>query len=96
MHMRTVTFATLLLAASTALSAHAQSTMDYAQAKQRADADEASLHALTSRAMRDAQARVLDDAIARCAAPDADTSPFEVVAELERLRPLTRMWAIAP
>ena len=41
MHMRTVTFATLLLAASTALSAHAQSTMDYAQAKQRADADEA-------------------------------------------------------
>ena len=92
MHMRTVTFATLLLAASTAPSAHAQSTMDYAQAKQRADADEASLHALTSRAMRDAQARVLDDAIARCAAPDADTSPFVVVAELDATGKVVRTW----
>ena len=92
MPMRTVTFATLLLAASTALSAHAQSTMDYAQAKQRADADEASLHALTSRAMRDAQARVLDDAIAGCATPTADTSPFVVVAELDTTGKVVRTW----
>ena len=62
------------------------------QAKQRADADEASLHALTSRAMRDAQARVLDDAIARCAAPDADTSPFVVVAELDATGKVVRTW----
>ena len=66
--------------------------MDYAQAKHRADVDEASLHALTSRAMRDAQARVLDDAIARCAAPDADTSPFVVVAELDAAGKVVHTW----
>jgi len=92
MRLPIATFTVLMLATATALSAHAQSTMDYAQAKQRADADEASLHALTSRAMRDAQARVLDDAIARCAAPDADTSPFVVVAELDAAGQVVRTW----
>jgi len=65
MRLPAAPLALLVLAAATALSAHAQSLMDYAQAKQRADADEASLHPLTSQAMREAQARVLDDAIAR-------------------------------
>lgn len=92
MRLPIATFTVLVLATATALSAHAQSTMDYAQAKQRADADEASLHALTSRAMRDAQARVLDDAIARCATPDADTSPFVVVAELDATGKVVRTW----
>nr|WP_298153648.1 hypothetical protein [uncultured Pseudoxanthomonas sp.] len=92
MRLPAAALALLVLAAATALSAHAQSTMDYAQAKQRADADEASLHPLTSQAMREAQARVLDDAIARCAAPDADTSPFVVVAELDAAGKVVRTW----
>lgn len=72
--------------------AHAQSPADYTDAKQRADADEASLPAADAGAMRDAQGVALDAAIAGCATPTADTSPFVVVAELDATGKVVRTW----
>ena len=59
--MRSVLMAGALCVASLA---HAQSPADYTGAKQRADADEASLSASSADAMRDAQGIALDAAIA--------------------------------
>ncbi|PZQ26403.1 MAG: hypothetical protein DI562_14915 [Stenotrophomonas acidaminiphila] len=73
----------LVCALCCASLAHAQSPADYASAKQRADTDEASLPAAQASAMRDAQGVALEAAIAGCATPTADTSPFVVVAELD-------------
>lgn len=72
--------------------AHAQSPAEYTDAKQRADADEASLPAADAGAMRDAQGVALDAAIAGCATPTADTSPFVVVAELDATGKVVRTW----
>ncbi|WP_225583752.1 hypothetical protein [Pseudoxanthomonas sp. PXM02] len=72
--------------------AHAQSPGDYTTAKQRADADEASLPAAEADAMRDAQGVALEAAIAGCATPTADTSPFVVVAELNAAGKVVRTW----
>lgn len=72
--------------------AHAQSPTDYAGAKQRADADEASLPAATASTLRDAQGVALEAAIAGCATPTADTSPFVVVAELDAAGKVVRTW----
>jgi len=84
----------LLLACSLCCAslAHAQSPADYASAKQRADADEASLPAAQASAMRDAQGVALEAAIAGCATPTADTSPFVVVAELDASGKVVRTW----
>jgi len=84
----------LLLACGLCLAsiAHAQSPADYTDAKQRADADEASLPAADAGAMRDAQGVALDAAIAGCATPTADTSPFVVVAELDATGKVVRTW----
>lgn len=73
----------LVCALCCASLAHAQSPADYASAKQRADRDEDSLPAAQASAMRDAQGVALEAAIAGCATPTADTSPFVVVAELD-------------
>ena len=86
------TTALFVLAMAAATAAHAQSPTDYTQAKQRADADEASLPAATSQAMRDAQSGVLGDAIAECATPNADTAPFVIVAELDAGGAVRRTW----
>lgn len=87
--MRSVLMACVLCAASLA---HAQSPTDYTGAKQRADADEASLSASAADAMRDAQGIALDAAIAGCATPTANTSPFVVVAELDVTGRVVRTW----
>lgn len=75
-----------------AATAHAQSPDDYTGAKQRADADEASLPAADAAAMREAQGVALDAAIAGCATPTANTSPFVVVAELDTAGKVVRTW----
>lgn len=72
--------------------AHAQSPIDYTQAKQQADADEATLPPALAASLRDAQTRLLDTAIAACATPTADTSPFVVVAELDAGGQVQRTW----
>ena len=87
--MRPLLFAWVLSATSLA---HAQSTTDYTGAKQRADADEASLPAASASALRDAQGSALEAAIAGCATPTADTSPFVVVAELDASGKVVRTW----
>ena len=87
--MRSVLMVGALCAASLA---HAQSPADYTGAKQRADADEASLPASSSDAMRAAQGVALDAAIAGCATPTADTTPFVVVAELDAGGQVVRTW----
>jgi len=71
---------------------YAQSPTDYTQAKQKADADEASLSATHSAPLLEAQERVLGDGIAACATPNADTSPFVVVAELDATGKVVRTW----
>ena len=75
-----------------AATAHAQSPGDYAGAKQLADADEASLPSADAGAMRETQGAVLEAAIAGCATPAADTSPFVVVAELDATGKVVRTW----
>ncbi|MBD9469260.1 hypothetical protein [Pseudoxanthomonas sp. PXM01] len=87
--MRRLLFASAVCCASLA---HAQSPADYADAKARADADEASLPATAASAMRDAQGAALDAAITGCATPTADTSPFVVVAELDATGKVVRTW----
>lgn len=80
------------LALSLAATAFAQSPGDYGAAKRRADADEASLPAAHAQSLRDAQQRVLEESIAACATPTADTSPFVVVAELDAAGGVVRTW----
>lgn len=87
--MRGILFAWVL---SATLLAHAQSPTDYSDAKRRADADEASLPAASASALRDAQGIALEAAIAGCATPTADTSPFVVVAELDASGKVVRTW----
>ena len=87
--MRPLLFAWVLSATSLA---HAQSITDYTVAKQRADADEASLPAASASTLRDAQGSALEAAIAGCATPTADTSPFVVVAELDASGNVVRTW----
>jgi len=89
MMLRTALFAWTM---ATAVVTLAQSPTDYTQAKQRADADEASLPAATSQTLRGAQSRVLDEAIAECATPNADTAPFVIVAELDAAGAVRRTW----
>ncbi len=81
-----------VLALAAALAFAQPAPADYAQARQRADADEASLDPATAATLRDAQSRVLDAAIAACATPAADTSPFVVVAELDAGGTAARTW----
>ena len=91
MMLRTALFAWAMVSA-VAAQAQAQAPTDYTQAKQRADADEASLPATTSQTLLDAQSRVLDEAIAECATPNADTAPFVIVAELDAAGAVRRTW----
>ncbi|MEL1264160.1 hypothetical protein [Pseudoxanthomonas putridarboris] len=82
----------ILFALCCAAHAHAQSPGDYPQAKARADADEASLPAAQRDALLQAQTTVLDAAITACATPNADTSPFVVVVELDAAGRVQRTW----
>ncbi|MDR7068959.1 hypothetical protein J2X02_001810 [Pseudoxanthomonas japonensis] len=84
----------VLLACSLCLAslAHAQSPAGYTEAKQRADADEASLPSGDADTLRETQGVALDSAIAGCATPTADTSPFVVVAELDATGKVVRTW----
>lgn len=82
----------ILFALCCAAPAHAQSPGDYTQAKARADADEASLPAAQLDALMQSQSAVLDAAIAACATPNADTSPFVVVTELDAAGRVQRTW----
>ncbi|KAF1722143.1 hypothetical protein CSC75_05425 [Pseudoxanthomonas wuyuanensis] len=66
-----------------AVAALAQETEGYAQAKAKADADEASLPAAEKQQLVAAQGRLLEQLASACATPRPDVSSFVVVMELD-------------
>lgn len=88
----TVGLSAILLALLPALSAHAQGLDSFANAKARADADEAGLSAEAKKTLTAAQGGLVDAGIAQCATPNADVSPFVVVAELDASGKVLRTW----
>ncbi|MFT3762747.1 MAG: hypothetical protein QM761_09110 [Pseudoxanthomonas sp.] len=74
------------------LAAHAASATDYAEAKALADRDEAGLEKLTAEYLHKAQAHAADAIVQACAAPDADTSAFVVVARLDENGKAVETW----
>jgi hypothetical protein len=82
---------TLAIAALWAGSTQAQ-TDRYAQAKAKADADEAALPAADSQALLAAQDALLNEGIAACVTPNPDMAPFVVVVELDAAGRIVRTW----
>lgn len=72
-------------------SAHAQ-TGGYAQAKAKADSDEAALSSSDRQTLMAAQSAAVDEGIAACATPNPDMAPFVVVAELDTAGRIVRTW----
>ena len=72
----------LLLPATLAAAETVAPPSGYAAAKRRADHDEAALPAALADAMRQAQSAELDEGVAACAMPQADTRAFVIVVEL--------------
>lgn len=70
----------------------ASGALDFSAAKQAADTDEAALTVTQRAAIQQAQARQLDTAVADCASPNPDTTPFVVVAELDARGKIARTW----
>jgi len=64
----------------------------YAQAKAKADADEATLSSTDAKTLLEAQGVVLGEGIAACATPNPDMAPFVVVAELDSAGRIVRTW----
>lgn len=81
----------LAIAALWAGTVHAQ-TDSYAQAKAKADADEAALSPADRQALTAAQGETVDKGIAACATPNPDMAPFVVVAELDTAGRVVRTW----
>lgn len=75
-----------------AAATSAQAVEGYAQAKARADADEAALPALAASTLRAAQERLSQAAVAQCATQDPDLSAFVVVAQLDAEGRVARTW----
>ena len=65
---------------------------DYAVAKSLADQDEASLATAESASLRESQGKLLSEAVAACATPTPDLSPFVVVMELGPDGKVVRTW----
>ncbi|MDR6840474.1 hypothetical protein [Pseudoxanthomonas sacheonensis] len=65
---------------------------DYAVAKTLADQDEASLAPAESASLRELQGKLLGEAVAACATPTPDLSPFVVVMELGPDGKVVRTW----
>lgn len=65
---------------------------DYAVAKGLADQDEASLAPAESESLRESQGKLLGEAVAACATPTPDLSPFVVVMELGPDGKVVRTW----
>ena len=65
---------------------------DYAVAKSLADQDEASLAPAESTSLRESQGKLLGEAVAACATPTPDLSPFVVVMELGPDGKVVRTW----
>ncbi|WP_411832120.1 hypothetical protein [Pseudoxanthomonas mexicana] len=72
--------------------ARAQAPLDYRQAYERAQADEASLQGQDNRRLLESQGRLVGAAAAACASPSADPAPFVVVAELDAAGRVVRTW----
>ncbi|MFT3756301.1 MAG: hypothetical protein QM769_10220 [Pseudoxanthomonas sp.] len=81
-----------LLLPAMLLATHAASASDYAQAKALADHDEARLERLTAEYLNKAQAGATDAIVRACAAPDADTAAFVVVARLDENGKAVETW----
>lgn len=75
-----------------AITALAHETDGYAQAKAKADADEASLPAAEMRRLLTAQGELLAQLATACATPRPDTSPFVVVMELDAEGRVINSW----
>ncbi|WP_368565749.1 hypothetical protein [Pseudoxanthomonas sp. UTMC 1351] len=67
-------------------------TDSYAQAKAKADADEAALPSPDRQALMAAQSATVDQGIAACATPNPDMTAFTVVAELDAAGRVVRTW----
>lgn len=70
----------------------AASPKDFSDAKRAADSDEATLSVTQRAAIQQAQSRQLDTAVADCASPNPDTTPFVVVTELDARGKIARTW----
>lgn len=82
-----------LLAALLPLAAAAETRpSDYAEAKARADRDEATLPAELAGRIHQAQSAALDEGVAHCATPRADTAPFTIVVELDAQGAVAASW----
>lgn len=89
-----VTVAMLLavVSAPTPAQAQARTPVDFSAAKLAADADEATLTVTQRATIQQAQSRQLDTAVADCASPNPDTTPFVLVAELDARGKIARTW----
>lgn len=74
------------------LAGLAQTPANFAEAKARADRDEASLTATAQAAFLQSQSRQLESSVANCANPRHDTAAFAIVAELDARGRIVRTW----
>ena len=88
------TLLSLLLAAAGAQSPAATPSMDYVDAKRRADADEASVSGPVHDAMLAAQKQLLDAGVVACSLgrPQSDFSPFTLVMRLDAAGRVQQTW----
>lgn len=75
-----------------AVAALAQETNGYAQAKAKADADEASLTAAEAQQLVAAQGQLLEQLASACATPRPDITSFVVVMELDAEGRVINTW----
>lgn len=64
----------------------------YDEAKVRADYDEAELPTDLATRIHQAQATALDEGVAQCATPQANTAPFTIVVALDAQGAVTQSW----
>lgn len=70
----------------------AQTPQGFADAKARADRDEASLDPVKRAAFQQAQSRQLETSVANCADPRHDTAAFVIVVEVDARGRIVRTW----
>lgn len=81
----------LAIATLWAGTVHAQID-SYAQAKAKADADEATLSPTDRQTLTAAQGETVDKGVSACATPNPDMTPFVVVVELDASGRIVRTW----
>jgi hypothetical protein len=74
------------------LAAAQAATLDYIEAKARADRDEAALPADLGARMRQAQAQALEAGVGLCGTPKAVTTPFTIVVQLDAQGTVVESW----